>query len=122
MSLEDRIVKRWQQWCRENKAFELPEEKMKELIAMVASRTAEGIALKEVEQYKPTTAREIIKYCHNKGISVSEFLGVPKLPKDEAVNAYINGEITEGRLMQCLECDRLEARRIVQEFTGEVQQ
>ncbi|HEY9610481.1 hypothetical protein [Allocoleopsis sp.] len=33
MSLEDRIVKRWQQWW-ENKAFELPEERMKELIVI----------------------------------------------------------------------------------------
>ena len=61
---------------------------------------------------------EIIKHCREHGVSVAEFLGVPKLPKDEAVAAYLAGEITEGRLVYHLGCDRLEARRIVQQFSA----
>lgn len=60
--------------------------------------------------------REIIKHCRSQGISVTEFLQVPKLPRDEAIRAYLNEEITEGRLMYHLGSDRLETRRIVQEF------
>jgi hypothetical protein len=62
------------------------------------------------------TPGEIIKHCRERGISVAEFLKIPKLPKEQAIAAYINEEITEGRLAYHLGCDRLEARRIVQEF------
>lgn len=64
------------------------------------------------------TPKEIIQYCRNKGISVADFLGRPKLPREEAIEAYLKSEITEGHLADCLGCDRLEARRIVQESTG----
>lgn len=64
------------------------------------------------------TPKEIIKHCREQGISIAQFLGVPKLPRNEAIAAYIKAEITEGQLMYHLECDRLEVRRIVQEFTA----
>ncbi len=67
------------------------------------------------------TPKEIIAHCREQGISVTEFLKIPKLPKDEAITAYINEEITEGRLMYHLGCDRLEARRIVQDFIQEAE-
>lgn len=68
------------------------------------------------------TPHEIIAHCRKNGINIQEFLAIPKLPRDEAIAAYINGEITEGRLMYFLGCDRLEARRIVQEALDASQQ
>lgn len=112
MNLENRIIERWQQWWKKNIVTppNLSEETMRALI---------GIALEESqkEMWEPKTPTQIIQHCRDKGISVSEFLGASKLPKDKAIIAYLNGEITEGRLTRCLGGDRLEARRLVQEFT-----
>ena len=68
---------------------------------------------------KRPTAREIIALVKARKISVSRLLrelrGEPELTREEALVAYSNGEITEGRLAEALNVDRLTARQIVQE-------
>ena len=64
-------------------------------------------------------AREIIDAARQRGISVTRLLrelrGVPKLSREDAIASYHASDITEGRLVEDLGVDRLEARRIVQE-------
>jgi hypothetical protein len=66
-----------------------------------------------------TTAQEIIALAKRRKISVSRLLrelrGEPELTREEALIAYGTGEITEGRLAESLNVDRLTARQIVQE-------
>lgn len=65
------------------------------------------------------TPKEIIATAKQRGISVSQLLreqrGKPELSREEAIAAYSDGEITEGRLAESLGVDRLEARRIIHE-------
>lgn len=71
--------------------------------------------LQQAEPQCDLTSGELIALCRQQGISVSEFLGTPKLSRRDAISAYRNGDITEGQLADCLGVDRLEARRIVQD-------
>jgi hypothetical protein len=78
---------------------------------------AQRMLLQPPEPHTDLTSGELIALARQQNVSMTEFLGVPKLPREEAIAAYKAGEITEGRLMECLGVDRLEARRIVQEET-----
>ncbi len=76
---------------------------------------AQRILLQQPEPHTDLTSGELIALTRQQGISMSEFLGVPRLSREEAIAAYRKGEITEGRLADSLGVDRLEARRIIQE-------
>ncbi len=76
---------------------------------------AQQMLLQQPEPRTDLTSGELIALTRQQGISMGEFLGVPKLSREEAIALYRNGEITEGRLADSLGVDRLEARRIIQE-------
>jgi hypothetical protein len=76
---------------------------------------AQRMLLQQPEPRTDLTSGELIALARQQGISMHEFLGAPKLAREEAIAAYKADEITEGRLAECLGVDRLEARRIAQE-------